>query len=100
VYEATQLQWKLPVCNEQFGRPMIPFFMPMVVEQSGPPPKFSYLADDFAFCHRARGAGYKIFADTTIRLGHIGRYAYTWEDAGGSQQRYGTYRYKVLDAES
>ncbi len=112
VYEAIQLQWKLPVCNEQFGRPMVPFFMPMVVEEAivnderlaaaaaeRPRSKPWYLADDFAFCHRARGAGYKIFADTTIRLGHIGRYTYSWEEAGGSQQRYGTYRYQVLDAE-
>jgi hypothetical protein len=35
-----------------------------------------------------------IMADTTIRLLHVGTYAYGWEDAGGGRpQRQGTYRY-------
>ena len=81
VYDDIQRNWGLPTCNEQFGRPMVPYFMPLVTPtEQGP----WYLADDYAFSHRARAAGYKIFADTTIRLGHIGRYSYSWEDAGGS----------------
>ena len=43
-------------------------------------------------------AGYKIYADTTIRLGHIGPYAFSWEEAGGSNQHFGGYIYRVLDA--
>jgi GT2 family glycosyltransferase len=35
-----------------------------------------YLAEDYAFCERARQCGFKIMADTTIRLWHIGEYAY------------------------
>ena len=27
--------------------------------------------DDVSFCHRAREAGFKIFADSDIRIGHI-----------------------------
>jgi hypothetical protein len=143
VYEAIQRHGNLPVCNEQVGKRMVPYFMPMVVEDSQglgdrdqglagteaawvethatvaaahspthhspthhSPTHHSptatphiYLAEDFSFSHRARAAGFKIFADTTIRLGHIGRYAYSWEDAGGSNQRFGTYIYRVLDAE-
>ncbi len=191
VYEAIQRHWNLPVCNEGSGKPMVPYFWPMVVEEvwssrsavmtnlttereeytdtgsgaggqgdaspspafdkltagrpspvpsasSGPavgegeevaaaplagnaatsagtqrvsfnsplatPPlataakRHSYLAEDFAFSYRARAAGFKIMADTTIRLGHIGPYAYSWEEAGGSNQRFGTYVFRVLDA--
>ena len=136
VYEAIQRQGNLPVCNEQLGKRMVPYFMPMVVEEEevggrksdvgsqGPGAAWAeahatvaaahspthhspaairrhcYLAEDFSFSHRARAADFKIFADTTIRLGHIGRYAYSWEDAGGSNQRFGTYVYRVLDAEA
>ena len=41
-----------------------------------------YLGEDYSFCERARQCGYKIMADTSIRLWHIGEYAYGWEDAG------------------
>jgi hypothetical protein len=133
VYEAIREKCKLPICNEQWGKPTVPYFMPMVVEEETPSPRpspvkgegdtagqlthhspthhspthqsppskrYAYLGDDFAFCYRARQAGYKIYADTTIRLGHIGPYAFSWEEAGGSNQRFGTYIYRVLDAES
>jgi hypothetical protein len=47
-----------------------------------------YLAEDYAFFERARRAGHRIMADTTIRLRHIGRYGYSWEDAGLEAPRY------------
>ncbi len=69
----------IPSVVGQFDRPMYPFFLPMVVypirDQS---PK--YLAEDWAFFHRAWAAGFKIHVDTRIRLYHVGRYAYSWED--------------------
>ena len=34
-------------------------------------------------------------ADTRIRLGHIGREAYSWEEAGSDVQRYDTYTYHL-----
>ncbi len=129
VYETIREHWALPECNRLFGRPTVPYFMPMVLcaqeprteSQSPPsaeqvssavagqetanpssaaPPELVdthwYLAEDFAFSHRARSAGFKIFADTTIRLGHLGTYGYSWEDAGGSNpQRFATYRFKI-----
>ena len=71
---------------------MVPFFMPMVV----PDGEGSwYLAEDFAFCERARQSGIKIIADSTIRLWHIGSYRYGWEDAGSDVPRYGSYRYRL-----
>ncbi len=38
------------------------------------------LSEDWAFCHRAREAGFKCYIDPAMRLGHIGNYVYTLED--------------------
>jgi hypothetical protein len=54
-----------------------------------------YLPEDYAFCERARQCGYKIMADTTIRLWHHGSYGYSWEDAGKNQERYETFYFNV-----
>ena len=94
VYETMQKQLALPICNMRFRRPLVPYFQPMIaLEPSGP----WYLAEDFAFCERARQCGYQIFADTSIRLRHYGSYGYSWEDAGGDGKRYKSYRFRVAD---
>lgn len=79
VYETIRQRLALPTCNERFRRPLVPYFLPMVrpIENG-----HWYLSEDYAFCHRAREVGFKIMADTTIRLRHLGEYAYGWEDAG------------------
>jgi hypothetical protein len=88
VYLTIQKQLKLPMCNERFKIPLIPFFHPMLNPcEDGT----WYLAEDYAFCERARQCGYKIMADTTIRLWHIGSYAYGWEDAGRDRERFDTF---------
>lgn len=92
VYDRVQHAFDLPVCNQQFGEAMVPYFLPMVVGASDGP---HYLAEDFAFSHRVREAGFKIIADTTIRLGHVGKYTFFWEDAGEDRTRYRNYRYYV-----
>ena len=85
VYQRMQYQLELPVTNERFGNPMIPYFQPMIrTDHEGQ----WYLAEDFAFCERARRCGFKIFADTSIRLWHVGNYSYGWEDSGISCSRY------------
>ncbi len=84
VYDDVQRHYTLPVCNAQFGHPSVPYFLPMVVPD---PAGFWYLGEDYAFCERARQAGHKIVVDTTIRLGHIGKYTYGWEDAGEAVTR-------------
>ncbi|WP_205847487.1 hypothetical protein [Planctopirus hydrillae] len=81
-------EFPLQVCNERFQRPTIPWFEPLVREIDDGQ---WYLAEDFAFCQRARTVGYKIFADTSIRLWHIGNYRYSWEDAGIDRERFGTF---------
>jgi len=83
-----QHRLQLPVCNERFGHPTIPFFLPMLrpIDDG-----YWYLAEDYAFCQRALECGYKIYADTSIRLWHIGNYRYGWEDAGLDRQRFGAF---------
>lgn len=83
----------LPVCNEIHGAPIVPYFLPMVIPdgQGGQ----WYIGEDFAFCERARRCGFSIMADTRIRLQHIGRYSYSWEDAGSDRPRYTTYNFDV-----
>ena len=43
------------------------------------------LSEDFAFCQRAREAGFGIWIDPAIRLGHIGSYTYRLEDTAQPQ---------------
>ena len=129
---------KLPLCNAQFGRPMVPFFQPMIVPWGGkkgrkgeremgrretwtraPIPHLSSLiphrptvitltlsqratgsggpGEDYSFCERARQCGYKIMADTSIRLWHIGEYAYGWEDAGLEKVRHDSFLFMIND---
>ena len=37
-------------------------------------------------------------ADTSLRVWHVGSYAYSWEDAGGEAQRFGDYTFHFNDA--
>lgn len=85
VYLDIQRQLNLPVCNDQFDRPMIPLFQPLIRPRDD---GMWYLAEDYAFCERARQCGYRIIADTTIRLWHIGQYNYSWEDTIQTRERY------------
>lgn len=78
VYNAIAKEYEMPLCNEEFGEGLIPYFMPMIsTSASGKP---WYLSEDFAFCERARKCGYPIYADTKIRLKHYGMYGYSWDD--------------------
>jgi hypothetical protein len=62
----------------------IPFFQSMVHPwEDG----HWYLAEDYAFCERARQCGIKIIADTTVRLWHIGTYPYGWEESSSERPR-------------
>jgi hypothetical protein len=82
----------LPVCNQRFGAPTVPYFLPLVVPDGD---GHWYLGEDFAFCERARHAGFPIMADTTIRLWHVGTYRYGWEDAGSTPDRYSDYDFSI-----
>lgn len=89
VYLTIQRQFGLPTTNERFGRPLVPFFHPLTRPHDE---GAWYLGEDYSFCHRARDCGYKIHADTTIRLWHIGTYRYGWEDAGRDRPRSDPFR--------
>ena len=107
VYETMISTLNLPVCNEHANRPMWPFFQPLVRSApwhsrraaiaDGDPPGHWYLGEDFAFCHRARQCEIPIIADTTIRLWHIGDYAYSWEEAGIDRQRFGDFHFQFSE---
>lgn len=77
VFHVMQKKLKLPLCNTSFSAPQIPFFKPDVWKVNK---KYYYLGEDFSFCKRARKCDYKIMLDSTIKLGHVGRYRYEWED--------------------
>jgi hypothetical protein len=105
-YETIKTKLSLPLCNTRFGRGAWPFFQPTAMPEvdvridpaTGAVTHATihrYLTEDYAFCHRARAAGFPILADTTIRLWRIGSYGFGWEDAGSAPNRQGTFRYQI-----
>ncbi|HEV3383834.1 MAG TPA: class I SAM-dependent methyltransferase [Gemmata sp.] len=97
VFQTVQKQLKLPTCNKRFDSPLVPFFAPMEVDEPGGPWSIS---EDYAFCERARKCGFKVWADTRIRLWHVGPYRFGWEDAGSSKERYADYTFHLPGAPS
>jgi hypothetical protein len=92
LYEQMRDQLQLPTCNERFGRPIVPYFIPTVVmTEEGP----WFLEEDYSFCERAQTIGVKVMADSRIRVHHVGAYPYSWEDAGRDVERFEDYRYLV-----
>jgi hypothetical protein len=70
----------VPVCVDETGETIYPFFLPVVREgQETGRREFRLLSEDFSFCHRARQAGFAVHIDTSIKLGHVGSYIYTWD---------------------
>jgi len=97
VYETIQTKLELPTCNQQAGEPLVPYFLPVIHQKDGKP---WYLTEDYSFCERARQCGYRIMADSSIRLWHYGSYGFSWEDAGSSLPRYEKYRFRMTPKES
>ena len=81
LYEEMERRLQLPRCNVRFGSPVVPYFLPLVKADGD---GHWYLSEGYSFCERARQCGYRVLADTTIRLRHIGGYGYSWEDAGAN----------------
>lgn len=92
VYEEMKQFYKMKVVRTHDGLEFYPFYMPSVV-----PWRHShwYMGEDFSFIHRARSIGFKVYADTRIRLGHLGIYPYSWEDVGSPIQRSSSYRLQL-----
>ncbi len=92
-YLKIQQTLKLPICNELFtGRPLIPFFQPMLIDQEE---STWYLAEDYSFSERAHQSGLQVLADTSLRLWHVGTYHYGWEDAIKPPQRVDSFKFNV-----
>ncbi|WP_143393450.1 hypothetical protein [Fimbriiglobus ruber] len=72
VFDRVRGHLGLRPCRQWFGPPLVPYFQPLVVEDSSGEPW--YLAEDDAFCHRAQAAGEPIRANTTVRLWRVGGY--------------------------
>lgn len=92
VYEKVASFHRLPVCRGEKPCGIVPYFLSVIIEEDGKP---SYLGEDFSFCWRAREAGIQVFADTTFRLGHVGSYTYSWEDAGSAPRRGPSYKLRI-----
>jgi hypothetical protein len=89
VYDKIGETFDFPICdNEDGDGQFFPYFFPMIYRNGA---VHNYLGEDYSFCERARQCGYKIYADTTIRLGHIGKYRYSWEDIAGDRPRAQTF---------
>ncbi|HEY7158743.1 MAG TPA: class I SAM-dependent methyltransferase [Gemmataceae bacterium] len=95
LYETMQRQLELPMCNQRFGAPLMPYFTPLIV---GEGEQAWLLGEDYSFCERARRCGFRVMADTAIRLWHVGPYRFGWEDAGRDVQRYTDYTFHVTEA--
>lgn len=94
-YQTIRDRLALPLCNTRFGRGIWPFFQPLIATDERSPAPPHYLTEDYAFSHRARQAGLKIMADTSIRLWRLGAYSYGWEDAGSEPPRHDTFHFHV-----
>jgi hypothetical protein len=67
----------LPLCHPDEDLKHFPFFLPFVYQQAGTP---IMLSEDYAFCERARKAGFPPYLNPAIRVGHLGPYCYRLED--------------------
>jgi len=77
VFDMIKDKLNLPKCRLPGEKFTYPWFMPMTVEEKG---VNYYRAEDYAFCDRARKAGFNIKCDTRLLLGHIGPYVYSVPD--------------------
>lgn len=96
VYARIKEKFNLPVCKGDDYGDIVPYFYPMIAYDGE---KYSYMGEDISFCERARQCGYKIYADTTIRLAHIGKYRYSWEDIPGERPRTSNFEIEYEDGE-
>ena len=61
-----------------------PFFQHREVEVNG---VWEDMSEDWFFCHQARSLGFKIWMDSTIKLGHIGDYEYDWDNVAFKREQ-------------
>jgi len=76
VFHAMITSEKIKYCKHR-DRGYYPFFQDVQKEIDG---TWEHLSEDWFFTEIARELGFKIYCDTTIKLGHIGAYEYTFDD--------------------
>jgi hypothetical protein len=68
----------LPLLHKSNGeRAFYPFYQTMIVDHND---EKILLSEDYAFCQRAKDAGFGVWFNPGVRLGHIGQYPYRMED--------------------
>jgi hypothetical protein len=68
------------MCHQRFMRvPFVPYLAPLTQGESE---QAWYLGEGYSFRARARRCGFRVMADITIRLWHVGTSRYSWEDTG------------------
>lgn len=78
-----KLSETLPLCHQGWNdrgqdTSFWPFYMPFVIPWEGD--GHMYLSEDWAFCQRAKDAGFKVWLDPSVRLGHMASVMLTMED--------------------
>lgn len=87
VYDDIRSKCGLPDCHGMWNESKVftPYFLPFLLDVGGS--LKVYMGEDHAFSFRCFQSGYKLFVDTTIRLGHVGQYEYQIEDVVGDRPR-------------
>ena len=68
----------MPLLHKSNGdRAFYPFYQTMITEFNG---EEILLSEDYAFTERAKQAGFGVWCNPGVRLGHIGQYPYRLED--------------------
>jgi hypothetical protein len=80
IFSAMVLQKVVNYCASAEGESLYPFFNSNEIQREDG--SWIYLSEDWHFCHLAKKLGFKVYVDSTIKLGHIGSYIYTWGDFG------------------
>lgn len=93
-YEAVRTQLTLPLCGIDGEVRVVPYFTHLITPRADKK-GWHFFGEDYSYCYRARACGYIVKADTRIRVGHIGKYLYCWEDIDTQLERFDTYCYRV-----
>lgn len=78
VFETLVSKGDLPLCHPHDSLRHRPFYLPFITADPAGDPIM--LSEDFAFCERARRAGFTTYLNPAVRLGHLGPYCYRLED--------------------
>ena len=70
----------LPLCHASTDFKLFPFYAPFWVEPEEEGRDTNYLSEDYAFCERARRAGFQVYINPAVRLLHLGQYPFRLED--------------------